>query len=84
MSGGYELDPTAIVLPQGQIRLAGRYGTGLELSSRFEDLDLSVLNAFSAGAGVGGRVTASLTYAQTGKAFPRADLRMMPSKYGSK
>jgi translocation and assembly module TamB len=74
--GGYELEPAAIVLPQGQVRLAGRYGPGLELRSRFDNLDLSVLNAFASGAGVGGRATGSLTFAQTGNAFPRADLRL--------
>jgi translocation and assembly module TamB len=74
--GGYVLDPAAIVLPQGQVRLAGRYGPGLELRSRFDNLDLSVLNAFASGAGVGGRATGSLTFAQTGNAFPRADLRL--------
>jgi translocation and assembly module TamB len=74
--GGYALEPAAIVLPQGQVRLAGRYGPGLELRSRFDNLDLSVLNAFASGAGVGGRATGSLTFAQTGNAFPRADLRL--------
>jgi len=76
VGGGYELEQTAIVLPQGQIRLAGRYGPGLELRSRFDDLDLSILNAFASGAGVGGRATGSLVFAQTGNAFPRADLRL--------
>ncbi|NNM78168.1 hypothetical protein HJG53_14825 [Sphingomonas sp. ID1715] len=74
--GGYLLEPAAIVLPQGQVRLAGRYGPGLELRSRFDNLDLSVLNAFASGAGVGGLATGSLTFAQAGNAFPRADLRL--------
>jgi translocation and assembly module TamB len=76
VGGGYELEQTAIVLPQGQVRLAGRYGPGLELRARFDDLDLSVLNAFASGAGIGGRATGSLTFAQAGDAFPRADLRV--------
>jgi translocation and assembly module TamB len=76
VKGGYALDQTAIVLPQGQVRIAGRYGPGLELHSRFDNLDLSVLNAFAAGAGVGGRATGTLDFAQTGNAFPRADLRL--------
>jgi translocation and assembly module TamB len=74
--GGYELEQSAIVLPQGQVRLTGRYGPGLALRSRFDNLDLSVLNGFAAGAGVGGRATGSLDFAQTGNAFPRADLRI--------
>ncbi|GAO39167.1 hypothetical protein SCH01S_28_00260 [Sphingomonas changbaiensis NBRC 104936] len=74
--GGYALDPTTIVLPQGEIRLTGRYGPGIELRARFDNLDLSVLNAFAAGAGVGGKATGSLDFTQTGNAFPRADLRL--------
>lgn len=75
-SGGYELEPATVVLPQGQVLLAGHYGTGLELRARFDNLDLSVLNAFAAGAGVGGRATGSLDFAKAGSAFPRADLRL--------
>lgn len=74
--GGYALDPATIVLPQGEVRLTGRYGPGIEMRARFDNLDLSVLNAFAAGAGVGGRATGSLDFAQTGNAFPRADLRL--------
>jgi translocation and assembly module TamB len=74
--GGYELEQTAIVLPQGQVRLAGRFAGATELRARFDDLDLSVLNAFASGAGVGGRGTGSLTFVQSGNAFPRADLRL--------
>ncbi len=74
--GGYELEQTAIVLPQGQVRIAGRYAGATELRARFDNLDLSVLNAFAAGAGVGGRATGNLTFAQAGGGFPRADLRL--------
>lgn len=74
--GGHELEQTAIVLPQGQVRLAGRFAGATELRARFDNLDLSVLNAFAAGAGVGGRATGSLTFEQAGSAFPRADLRL--------
>lgn len=74
--GGYALAPTTIAMPQGNVVLAGRYGDALEAQARFDDLDLSVLNAFAVGAGVGGRATGSLDYAQAGNAFPRADLRL--------
>jgi translocation and assembly module TamB len=30
------LEPATLVLPQGNVRLAGRYGRGLEIQSRFE------------------------------------------------
>jgi translocation and assembly module TamB len=75
-AGGYELEQTAIVLPQGQVRLAGRLASATELRARFDNLDLSVLNAFATGAGVGGRATGSVTFLQAGNAFPRADLRL--------
>lgn len=74
--GGYLLDPTTVVLTEGRVQLSGRYGPGLELHSRFDDLDLSVLNAFAAGAGLGGKATGAIDFAQTGNAFPRADLRV--------
>lgn len=74
--GGYDLEQTAIVLPQGQVRLAGRFAGATELRARFDNLDLSLLNAFAAGAGVGGRATGSLTFVQAGSGFPRADLRL--------
>lgn len=76
VDGGYQLEQTAIALPQGQVRLEGRYAGGLKLRARFDKLDLSILNAFAAGAGIGGQATGSLDYAQSGNAFPRADLRL--------
>lgn len=74
--GTYTLLPTAIVVPQGQVRVAGRYGAALEVQSRFDNLDLSILNAVAAGTGVGGHATGSLDFAQTGNRFPRAALRL--------
>ncbi len=74
--GTYVLAPVAIVVPQGQVRVAGRYGKTLELQSRFDNFDLAILNTFAAGAGVGGRATGSLDYVQAGSGVPRADLRI--------
>jgi translocation and assembly module TamB len=74
----WQLAPTTVVLPQGNIRLAGRYGDGLALQSRFSELDLSILNAFSPSLGIGGKATGSVDFAQpTGASFPRADARML-------
>jgi translocation and assembly module TamB len=71
------LSPTTLVLPQGNVRLAGRYGRGLEIQSRFANLDLSLFNAFSPGLGVSGRASGSLDFAQpNGATFPRADARI--------
>ncbi|MEO5867391.1 MAG: translocation/assembly module TamB domain-containing protein, partial [Sphingomonas sp.] len=75
--GIYTLAPVAIVVPQGQVRLAGRYGAGTsQVQARFDNLDLAILNTFAAGTGVGGRATGALDFAQTGNAFPRAELRL--------
>ena len=73
----YRLLPVTIVAPQGQVRVAGRYGAGLEAQARFQNFDLAFLNTFAAGAGIGGRATGALDFAQTSStAFPRADLRL--------
>jgi translocation and assembly module TamB len=73
----WTLAPTTLVLPQGNIRLAGRYGRGLEIQSRFANLDLSLFNAFSPGLGLSGRASGSLDFAQpNGATFPRADARI--------
>jgi translocation and assembly module TamB len=73
----WQLSPTQIVLPQGNVLLAGRYGKGLVVQSRMRDLDLSIFNAFSPGLGLGGKATGSLDFAQPpGGAFPRADARL--------
>lgn len=74
--GTYVLAPVAVVVPQGQVRIAGRYGKTLELQSRFDNFDLAILNTFAAGAGIGGRATGSLDYVQAGSGIPRADLRL--------
>lgn len=76
VDGGYQLEQATVVLPQGQVRLEGRTAPDLQLRAGFDDLDLSVLNTFAAGAGVGGRATGSLDFAQSGDAFPQADLRL--------
>ena len=74
----WQLNPTQLVLPQGNVLLAGRYGGGeMEVQSRLRDFDLSMLNAFSPALGFGGRVSGSIDFSQpTGSAFPRADARL--------
>lgn len=80
--GGYRLLPATIVVPQGQMRVAGRYGKGLEAQARFQNFDLAFLNTFAPGAGIGGRATGALDFAQpSGDAFPRADLRLSISDF---
>lgn len=79
---GYQLDPVTIVLPQGQVRVAGRYGDELKLQSRFRNLDLALVNAYAPGAGIGGRATGSLDFVQPDPGtFPRAELRLQVDNF---
>jgi translocation and assembly module TamB len=71
------LSPATIVLPQGNVRLAGRFGNGMLIRSRLDNLDLSIFNVFSPGLGLGGKANGSLDFAQpSGASFPRADARI--------
>ncbi|WP_431470260.1 translocation/assembly module TamB domain-containing protein [Sphingosinithalassobacter sp. LHW66-3] len=73
----YRLQPTRLVFDQGSARIAGRYGNGLVLQARLDELDLSVVNGFVPGLGIGGTATGSLDFAQPDPAtFPRADARL--------
>ncbi|MBV7255393.1 translocation/assembly module TamB domain-containing protein [Pacificimonas sp. WHA3] len=75
--GTYRLAPATIRFRQGDIKVAGSYGTGLKLQTRFEKFDLGILNAFSPKAGIGGRASGSIDWAQaTASAFPEADMRL--------
>lgn len=76
--GTWVLTPAQIVLPQGNVLLAGRYGpNGYEVQSRMEGLDLSILNLVSPTLGIGGKATGSLDFAApAGAAFPRAEARL--------
>jgi translocation and assembly module TamB len=78
IAGGWQLSPTQLVLPQGNVLLAGRTGSaGTVIQSRLKDFDISVLNAFSPGLGLGGRATGSIDFAQLARdSFPRADARL--------
>ncbi|HEY0111869.1 MAG TPA: translocation/assembly module TamB domain-containing protein [Allosphingosinicella sp.] len=74
---GWQLSPTQLVLPQGNLLVAGRFGRDMVLQTRMTDFDIAILNAFSPGIGLGGRATGSLDFAQlAGDSFPRADARL--------
>jgi translocation and assembly module TamB len=77
VNGGWQLAPVTVALPQGQVRLAGRYGNGLVVQSRLDNLNLAMFNALSPGLGLGGRATGSLDFAQPADgSFPRAEARI--------
>ncbi len=43
----WQLAPVTLVLPQGNVQIAGRYGDAVVVQSKFRNLDLSLFNAFS-------------------------------------
>jgi translocation and assembly module TamB len=76
-NGSYELLPTTITAGGGSIRLAGNYGRGIKLQSRMEGIDISLVNAFMPGSGLGGKASGSIDFEQaSASAFPRADARL--------
>jgi translocation and assembly module TamB len=74
--GGYRLEPATLVLPQGKVDLAGRFGDSTTAQARFKDFDLAIVNIASPGLGIGGRATGTLDYSQQGSAFPTATTRL--------
>ncbi len=73
----YEVLPATINIGNGRVRLAGRYGSGIELQSRLEGVNLAVFNPALPGLGLGGRASGSLDWSQASlAAFPRADARL--------
>ncbi|MBA4090401.1 MAG: hypothetical protein C0494_07410 [Sphingobium sp.] len=74
--GGYRLEPATLVLPQGKVDLAGRFGDTTIAQARFKDFDLAIANMAAPGLGIGGRMTGTLDYAQKGSAFPTATTRL--------
>lgn len=74
--GGYRLEPVALIIPQGRVDLAGRFGDSTTLQARFKDFDLAIANLASPGLGIGGKATGTLDFAQSGNAFPNATTRL--------
>lgn len=78
----YELLPTRINFGRGNVRLAGKYGKGIEIQSRLDSLDLAMIEAFVPGLGINGRATGSLDFSQANSAaFPRADARLQIANF---
>ena len=73
----YTLAPARIDFDKGSMRLSGRWGEGLRVQARLDKLDLSIANAVSRTAGLGGTVTGALDFAQASDAtFPQAIARL--------
>lgn len=75
-AAGYRLEPASLVLPQGKVDLAGRFGDSKALQARFKDFDLAIANLAAPGLGIGGKATGTLDFAQSGTAFPTATMRL--------
>lgn len=78
---GYRLEPATLVLPQGRVDLAGRFGDRTVAQARFKDFDLAIANIAAPGLGVTGRATGTLDYAQQGSAFPTATTRIVVNDF---
>jgi len=79
--GGYRLEPATLVLPQGRVDLAGRFGRQTAMQARFKDFDLAIANMAAAGLGISGKATGTLDFAQNGYAFPAATTRLAISDF---
>lgn len=77
-NGQYRLMPTTIDLSRGTIQVAGRYGAGVVVETRLDDVDLALINPIMPGLGLGGTATGSLDFRQASSdSFPQADARLM-------
>ena len=59
----WQVRPATVVLPQGRVIMAGRYGRTIALQSRLDNMDLSLVQAFSPQLRIGGRATGTIDYA---------------------
>jgi translocation and assembly module TamB len=62
----YILQPATVVLPQGQVEVAGRYGQATELHAKLDGMDLSITQAFAPTLGLGGKATGTLDLSMVG------------------
>jgi len=71
------LSPARLVVPQGEVRLSGRYGRESRLEARLANFDISIARAFMPGLGLGGRASGTLDYASVyGQATPTINARL--------
>jgi translocation and assembly module TamB len=79
---GYAIQLATINVGDGTVRLAGRYGNGITLQSRLDDVNLAILNPMLPGLGLGGLATGSLDWSQASlAAFPLADARLEVARF---
>jgi translocation and assembly module TamB len=61
-ASGWTLAPATILLPQGQVGVEGSYGDLIRGKARLTNLDLSILQAFAPGLGLGGKASGTVDY----------------------
>ncbi|RYY34396.1 MAG: hypothetical protein EOP59_16485, partial [Sphingomonadales bacterium] len=78
----YTLAPARIDFDEGSMRLSGSWGEAMRIQARLDKLDLSLANALSRTAGLGGTVTGALDFSQASDAtFPQAIARLNVSNF---
>jgi len=65
-ANGWTLAPATLVVPQGQVDVTGSYGAHTALQARIRTLDLSIVNAFVSGLGLGGKASGTVDYKAAG------------------
>lgn len=58
--GEWQLAPATIVFPQGRARLSGAYGRTTRVNAVLDSVDLSIVNTFVPGLGVGGKASGTI------------------------
>ncbi|MBV9841245.1 MAG: translocation/assembly module TamB domain-containing protein [Sphingomonadaceae bacterium] len=59
----WQLAGATILLPQGQVKLSGRYGAHPQLHAELANLDLSIVPAAMPGLGLGGKASGTIDFA---------------------
>lgn len=72
----YVLQPATVVLPQGQVRVDGRYGAGTRGHIVLDGVDLAIAQAFAPTLGLGGKASGTIDVAMRGDALPEARARI--------
>ena len=66
------LAPVTVVMDQGRIDLAGRFGATLKIQARLNNMDLALANLFKNDLGIAGTANGAVDFSQTGGDFPTA------------
>ncbi|RVT93038.1 translocation/assembly module TamB domain-containing protein [Sphingomonas crocodyli] len=73
----WTLQPATLVVPQGKVELSGTYGRATALKARLANMDVSIVQAFMPGLGLGGRATGTIDYSQpAGATVPAVRARL--------